>query len=86
MPFHRKAESKRKLKCATFYIDQKKYLITKVVVLNKVDIKKEIMKLVSPTGHPGTNAALKEASSQHKQQEGCFHSMSPILYFHLPLP
>lgn len=52
MPSHRKAESKRKLKHATFYIDQKKCFITKVVVLNKVDIKKEIMKLVSPIRRP----------------------------------
>ena len=67
MPFHRKAESKRKLKCATFYIDQKKCFFTKAVVLNKVDIKKEMMKLVSPVGYPGTNASSERRSFKSTQ-------------------
>lgn len=62
-----KAESKRKLKRATFYIDQKKCFVTKVVVLNKIGIKKEMMKLLSPVGHPGTNASSERRSFKSTQ-------------------
>lgn len=82
MPFHRKAKSKRKLKRSTFYRNQKKYFITEVVVLNKADIKKEIMKLVSPIRHPRANASSERSL---KSTQAARRVFPPNGYFSLTL-